>query len=287
MTSRPAYLCIGILAAIACNSEPTSWNRAVSGNTAAAYENYLQGHPQGPHAAEARAAAGRLRDEADWASATSANSLDAYELYLKQHADGRHVSEAKTAAADALWLSEVRVLEFGAVKPARPKMPEVLQGLTGVVLEFQPQRQDLTFYLTTVNTYLAERSGARAPWALVQPVVPGKAQLFVEGHSVGMATPYGGTIMGQIECEKHTITYHAGFITQIGSFADEKREFFRFAALRPTDDARESLVPLTVTIPRGTKHVVAILFPLATERADLQGVFVAGHKLPVVKSVGS
>jgi hypothetical protein len=187
----------------------------------------------------------------------------------------------------ALWLSEVRVLEFGEVRPARPKMPEVLQGLTGVVLEFQPQRQDLTFYLTPVNTYLAERSGARAPCALVQPVVPGKAQLFVEGHSVGMATPYGGTIMGHIECEKHTITYHAGFITQIGSFADEKREFFRFAALRPTDDARESLVPLTVTIPRGTKHVVAILFPLATERADLQGVFVAGHKLPVVKSVGS
>ena len=119
-----------------------------------------------------------------------------------------------------------------------------------MVLEFQPQRQDLTFYLTTVNTYLAERSGARAPWALVQPVVPGKAQLFVEGHSVGMATPYGGTIMGQIECERHTITYHAGFITQIDPLRMRSGSSSASPLSCPTDDARESLVPLTVTIPR-------------------------------------
>jgi hypothetical protein len=262
-----------------CNSEQRAWSRATSQNTATAYDEYLKSHPGGPHSREAAAAAGRVRDDEAWQVAKSGNSPESYDRYLEQHREGRHAAGARAARSDAVWLSDTRLMAVGEVSVTSPNVPEVPPGLLGVVFEVQPTRETLTFDLNAGNTYIIDRTGRKASWTLYQPITHKGGRLLVEGHDLGgIPRPWGRTIMHNLECDRHTVTYHAGFITRIGPYTDGDGEFFRYPAIKPTTRAKQPL-PLTVEIPVGSTRTMAVLFPVNGGVA-VEGVYIAGHRLP-------
>ena len=260
-----------------CNREPQSWTKAAGMNTPAAYDEYLKKHPDGAHAREASAALERIRDEAEWTESKAANTPEAYDRYLQRRPEGRYVVEARTARADAAWSADMKLLASGDVAVSRSDVPDFPRALMGVVLEFHPSG-NLTFELSAENTYVVDKAGRKTPWSLFQPIAHKGGRLLVGGHDLGgIPRPYGGTIMRQLECEKHTIAYHAGFISRIGSYADQGRDWFQYPAIKPTSPS-EQLLPLTVEIPQGSTRTMAVLFGTKLD-AGVAGIYVAGHRL--------
>jgi cell division septation protein DedD len=83
------------LALAGCSSESTDWKSATSADTSEAFQQYLQQHPNGANAEQARVHLKQLQEDRDWQSASSADNRAAYEQFLAQHADGKWAEEAR------------------------------------------------------------------------------------------------------------------------------------------------------------------------------------------------
>jgi len=79
----------------ACSSAENDWNKATAENTVAAYETYLQKHPDGNHRVEADARITKLNESDAWNQATQANTVQSYQDYLQKKPDGEHAQQAK------------------------------------------------------------------------------------------------------------------------------------------------------------------------------------------------
>jgi SPOR domain len=79
----------------ACGSAENDWNQATAANTVAAYEAYLQKHPDGNHRAEADARITKINETDAWNHATQANTVQSYQDYLQRKPDGEHAQQAK------------------------------------------------------------------------------------------------------------------------------------------------------------------------------------------------
>jgi hypothetical protein len=78
-----------------CSGEGTDWKSATAADTSEAYQQYLQQHPTGANAEQARAHLKQLQEDRDWQSASTADNRAAYEQFLVQHADGKWAQEAR------------------------------------------------------------------------------------------------------------------------------------------------------------------------------------------------
>lgn len=78
-----------------CGYGPYDWNKALAANTVAAYESYLQAHPDGKHADDARGRVLALKDDQAWSASQKLNTIDAYQAYLRQEAGGVHAADAQ------------------------------------------------------------------------------------------------------------------------------------------------------------------------------------------------
>jgi cell division septation protein DedD len=78
-----------------CSGESTDWKSATAADTSEAYQQYLQQHPSGTNAEQARTHLKQLQEDRDWQSASSADIRAAYEQFLAQHADGKWAEEAR------------------------------------------------------------------------------------------------------------------------------------------------------------------------------------------------
>jgi cell division septation protein DedD len=83
------------LALAGCGSESTDWKSATAADTSEAYQQYLQQHPSGANAGQAKAHLAQLQEDRDWQSASSADNRAAYEQFLAQHPDGKWAQEAR------------------------------------------------------------------------------------------------------------------------------------------------------------------------------------------------
>jgi hypothetical protein len=79
----------------ACSHEQEDWATAELEHTIAAYEAFLEQHPEGAYADSANA---RL-DESLWQRAVADSSADGYEAYLKRYANGRYADSASRIIA--------------------------------------------------------------------------------------------------------------------------------------------------------------------------------------------
>jgi len=75
------------------------WNRVHQANVAADYRSYLNDHPDGGHAKDAR----KALDDLAWQQARSKNTMVSYAEYLKTFPQGQQASEAKTLLEPFLW----------------------------------------------------------------------------------------------------------------------------------------------------------------------------------------
>jgi len=103
-------LCIIMAGALAACSNPNAdWQKANQQNTVAAYQQFIQQHPNDARVEQARNRIDALKDEQAWTTAKNANTLDAYQQYLQQEPNGMHATDAQDKVnamqADAAWQS--------------------------------------------------------------------------------------------------------------------------------------------------------------------------------------
>lgn len=103
-------LCVLTAGALAACSNPSAdWQKANQTNTVAAYQQFIQQHPNDARVAQARNRIAALNDEQAWTAAQNANTLDAYQQYLQQNPNGMHAADAQdkvnSMQQDAAWSS--------------------------------------------------------------------------------------------------------------------------------------------------------------------------------------
>jgi uncharacterized protein (TIGR02145 family) len=76
------------------NSEDKAWSHAVTINTVAGYEEYLQDFKDGIHAEEAQKKISEIEDNDDWQTALTNNTKAAYQEYLQNRPNGKWTSDA-------------------------------------------------------------------------------------------------------------------------------------------------------------------------------------------------
>lgn len=84
----------------ACSSSESDWNQANTQGTIAAYQDFLNKHPNDPHDAAAQQRIATLKDDQDWMTAQSANTLQSYQQYLASDPMGAHAQDAQTHITD-------------------------------------------------------------------------------------------------------------------------------------------------------------------------------------------
>lgn len=89
----------------ACSSERRDWRSAQAADTIESYGRFLEKHPEGQLAADARARVRQLAEDRDWKRATQVDTASAYERFLAQHPNGRWSQEARIRA-ETFMLSE-------------------------------------------------------------------------------------------------------------------------------------------------------------------------------------
>ena len=90
-----AVVCMGGVLSACSLMADSDWHQATLANTIAAYQTFLQEHPNNKHADNARGRILALQDENAWSAARAANTLASYEGYLKAESGGVRVGDAK------------------------------------------------------------------------------------------------------------------------------------------------------------------------------------------------
>lgn len=83
----------GVLAA--CSRQESSWRSAVAEDSVAAYEQYLEDFPAGPHAIAARVRVAELMEQEAWSRASRLQTPEAWQRYLGEWPNGRHAPAAR------------------------------------------------------------------------------------------------------------------------------------------------------------------------------------------------
>ncbi len=78
-----------------CDRRESDWRDAQRQDSPASYQAYLERHPTGAHAAEARAWLEARRESEEWARAERLGTPEAWQRYLAGWPEGRHAEEAR------------------------------------------------------------------------------------------------------------------------------------------------------------------------------------------------
>jgi hypothetical protein len=95
---KKSFLVLCVITAgalVACSSPNADWQKANQQNTVAAYQQFIQQHPNDARVEQARNRINALNDEQAWSTAQSTNSLDSYQQYLQQEPNGMHAADAQ------------------------------------------------------------------------------------------------------------------------------------------------------------------------------------------------
>lgn len=105
-------------ALLACSSTESDWSKAQAANTAAAYQDFLKQHPDGPHAQEARDRVQKMEDDHAWADAQKSDTVEAYQQYLQQEPTGAHAHDAQTQITSLQSASAWKTAQAANTEPA-------------------------------------------------------------------------------------------------------------------------------------------------------------------------
>lgn len=125
MIRRPgSSACAMLLAAglllVGCSRQETAWRDASQADSETAYAAYLDAHPAGAHASEARQRLAELREQQEWQRALRLDTPESYQRYLAAHPHGRFGDAARARLAEFLG---DRTTD-GVVAPATAALPE-------------------------------------------------------------------------------------------------------------------------------------------------------------------
>lgn len=177
-------LCVvaaGVL--VACSSPNADWQKASSQGTVAAYQTFIQEHPNDPRAQQARNRISALKDEKAWAGAKSANTLSGYQDYLQQFPQGMHAAEAQDTVnsmqESADWQSAQSAGTAQALQDFLQKYPNA------------PQAQQAMHQLDKLTGYQAELGAFRSKTLANKVAARLKAKFGSELQDVTVVTSHG------------------------------------------------------------------------------------------------
>jgi len=90
---------LSAVALVACGSSQGDWNTANTAGTVAAYQQFLNKHPNDQHDAAARQRIQTLQDDQAWKSAQTTNTVESYQGYVTAQPNGAHVQDAQQRIA--------------------------------------------------------------------------------------------------------------------------------------------------------------------------------------------
>src|SRR6185437_9825187 len=134
-------------------SPNADWQKANQQNTVAAYQQFIQQHPNDARVQQARNRINALNDEQAWNTAKTANTLDAYQQYLQQEPSGMHAADAQdkvnSLQQDSAWTTAQSTNTAAAYQDFLHKYPNsshaadaqaALQKLTGFQVQLATTR---------------------------------------------------------------------------------------------------------------------------------------------------
>src|SRR4051812_14500777 len=86
---------LALTALSGCSREKIDWKSAEAADTVEGYDHFLERHPEGTLAVQARARVAQLNEDRDWKKASAADTADAYRQFLAQHESGKWAEEAR------------------------------------------------------------------------------------------------------------------------------------------------------------------------------------------------
>ena len=99
-TWRLAVAAAALAMVAACSNPEADWKKAEAENTEAAFQAFLQKHPEGEWAQKAQSQLDALKDTKDWENAQSSDAIEGYNNYLLGHPTGTHMGEARQRVTD-------------------------------------------------------------------------------------------------------------------------------------------------------------------------------------------
>lgn len=113
---------------VACSSAQRDWQQASASNTVAAYQTFLDDHPNTPQSVQARNRIRALEDDQAWAQAQQINSVPAYQDYIQRIPPGAHVAEARdrigASERSVAWIAASSVDTTEALQGFLQKYPQ-------------------------------------------------------------------------------------------------------------------------------------------------------------------
>ncbi|MCK6371971.1 MAG: SPOR domain-containing protein [Gammaproteobacteria bacterium] len=97
---RSVVVTVAVALVSACSNPEADWQQAEAENTEAAYQAFLDQHPDGEWAQRAQAELDAIKDQREWAAAQTLDTIEAYNNYLLAHPTGRHMGEARQRIAE-------------------------------------------------------------------------------------------------------------------------------------------------------------------------------------------
>lgn len=154
-------LAAGALAA--CGSAQQDWNKATAQNTFAAYQQFLNQHPNTEFAAQARSRIQTMEDDQTWVRAQRLNSVGAFRQYLARQPNGSHAAESRARIAAFERADVWKAAEADGKAPALQAFLEKYpQGADSDQARAQLDRLKAEAYRVQVAAFRAQKDANRA-----------------------------------------------------------------------------------------------------------------------------
>jgi len=106
-----------------CNSTESDWKHAKEANVTSAYARFLDRHPQGAHADEAKAAIENL----DWKAALLTNNVSGFLTYLRTHSESPRLTLSEGTVASTINY-HIEVIGYGLEGTYRAELVVTVDG---------------------------------------------------------------------------------------------------------------------------------------------------------------
>jgi hypothetical protein len=120
-----------LLSVVGCSMAESDWNKALTLNTTAAYQSFIEKYPRGEHVDEAKGRILSLQDDQAWQAAQRADTVESFQNYLKIYGGGLHADDARfeiTALRRATeWKSMQNDLTAGSLQAFLQKYPDGIE----------------------------------------------------------------------------------------------------------------------------------------------------------------
>lgn len=238
---------------LAIEKEETDWTAASSTGTEQALLAFVNGHPDGKHADEAKRKIVALRP----CKATGGGDVT-----LTNDPDGKFMKQAMGLTGD--------------------------DRLVGVVIECQAGATGIMLRIDRSNTYASKAGdGAKIGFSFIQPIEADNLQMTLGGVAYSPSDAYGNTTMNLVTSNGERLgTEVAGLISQIGDVPD-RNEKGRPLASYDWDLIKPS-VDISLGLPPHARSKFAILFSGSSHL--LNDAFLGGNDLyyrPVLTDQGA